>query len=729
MRFCRVWLCFMVVISLTQYAWTQDLDQAITVLKEKPVLNQYKGQMELFGNLYHAGIRLEENATAKKGIYNIRDYSVQLSHAPASVLLFSGIDLLPGEYLEMRSEKGFYERWNAKEASKKFNTGIIEGKQIEIKGFLLNSRKFAPVLEHYVLLHEAEIKSASGTRKDYGESNNCNINIECPLADPIRQEQRSTARILLIVEEGMGWCSGSLMNNTRNDGTPYLLTAFHCQDGFTPLFDYWRFDFNYQYDNCTGRIDEPQRQSLTGCSQISGRQESDFLLLELDSSLPLSYQAYFAGWNNSNNAPMTILLPHHPNGDVKKITSYGVLDFIRSNNTSVNWSNGVTTPANHHWFSSHDEGMFEPGSSGGPAYDQNNRVIGQLHGGQISCENGVSYFGKLSRSWEDGSSPSSRLRDWLSPDAPRTSHDGLDIDDKYCLGVTSMTQLNGIGGDGSGMDNYLPFTDCSYSILLPQDYIIKLTFDFILLDRSDTLKIYDGPIANGNLLDAFSGEYQGEVRLESPANELSLHFVSDGSSENDGFSFSYQGKLKKKIIGGSVKSVGGSNLEGVTINLFDAQFNKLNSSLSDVQGNYEFELDAQNSIYYLEAEWDEADISSGISLLDRLQLINFFRGNTALNDPFSRLAADIDRSKHIDRRDLIYLSLLQDGMIEYWPDQSTLWQFFNDDELPYSSEEVLDRILDDEHRMIQVNLSLDPESQWTKYNFTGLKTGDINLSR
>ncbi|MFQ5495882.1 MAG: fibronectin type III domain-containing protein, partial [Phycisphaerae bacterium] len=53
-------------------------------------------------------------------------------------------------------------------------------------------------------------------------------------------------------------------------------------------------------------------------------------------------------------------------------------------------------------------------SSGSPLFDQNHRIVGQLHGGFAACGNNDSdWYGRFSVSWNGGGTPSSRLRDWL----------------------------------------------------------------------------------------------------------------------------------------------------------------------------------------------------------------------------------------------------------------------------------------------------------------------------
>ena len=54
------------------------------------------------------------------------------------------------------------------------------------------------------------------------DSGSCNNNVICPEGDPWRDQIRSVA---MITVGGSGFCTGQLINNCANDGTPYFLTA------------------------------------------------------------------------------------------------------------------------------------------------------------------------------------------------------------------------------------------------------------------------------------------------------------------------------------------------------------------------------------------------------------------------------------------------------------------------------------------------------------------------
>ena len=79
----------------------------------------------------------------------------------------------------------------------------------------------------------------------FGNSGACNINVNCPEGDDWQVENQSVA---LIVNGGFAACSGALVNNTANDGTPYFLTANHCLG--TP--NTWTYYFNHESSTCSG---------------------------------------------------------------------------------------------------------------------------------------------------------------------------------------------------------------------------------------------------------------------------------------------------------------------------------------------------------------------------------------------------------------------------------------------------------------------------------------------
>lgn len=252
---------------------------------------------------------------------------------------------------------------------------------------------------------------------DFGESLPCEININCTQGTNWQTQKRGAVRVRIVVQGGMGWCSGSLINNTRQDGTPYILSAYHCSDGYIPDYNLWTFYFNYESPDCTNPTNEPTLQSLQGCVARAGRQESDFILLEMTQRVPTNFNAHFNGWNrDSSNLTSNNAMIHHPKGDIKKISIDNGAPAV--SNISVEWQGAVTTttPPRSHIRITPDQGTSEGGSSGAPIFDANGRIIAQNHGGSVTdCQVNFLLGGWLAKSWDGNGTPQTRLKDWLDP--------------------------------------------------------------------------------------------------------------------------------------------------------------------------------------------------------------------------------------------------------------------------------------------------------------------------
>ncbi|MEM9918890.1 MAG: carboxypeptidase regulatory-like domain-containing protein [Bacteroidota bacterium] len=308
--------------------------------------------------------------------------------------------------------------------SGRFLTGIIKGEEVVLEYFEPAAVKgqgriqVGRLYQAYNLDHltpsDYPFQVHEGT-DGFGESASCHVNVNCSQGDSWQDHKRAVVRILRIFDEGIGYCSGTLINNVRQDGTPYLLSAYHCFAGFTPQLDLWRFDFNYEGTGCDNPASEPSFASILGCEYVSGREESDFLLLKLLRGVPSIVNPYFMGWNRDSVAlSQKTTGIHHPQGDIKKISVDDQPTQIYQQ--SIIWNNNVTTPPNHHFLVNFDDGSFENGSSGSAMIDHNGLIVGQLHGGVANCVQRRAFYGRFSKSWNAGGNPDERLREWLDPD-------------------------------------------------------------------------------------------------------------------------------------------------------------------------------------------------------------------------------------------------------------------------------------------------------------------------
>lgn len=241
-----------------------------------------------------------------------------------------------------------------------------------------------------------------GRDRGFGDSGPCNNNVNCGY-DEWTNEKRSV--VMLLTAGNTRKCSGVLLNTTANDGRPYLLTAYHCAVQSNNIFL-----FNYESPGCEAE-DGPLSQVIQGCTVLSSYAPSDFTLVELSEAPPSEFFPFYSGWNRTLDLPSGGATGiHHPRGDVKKIS------FDNQNPTPAPYISSGDTTRNHWHIQEWDSGTTEPVSSGSPLFDALHRVIGQLHGGQASCNfNFNDYYGTLFHSWTGGGTPATSLQSWLDP--------------------------------------------------------------------------------------------------------------------------------------------------------------------------------------------------------------------------------------------------------------------------------------------------------------------------
>jgi hypothetical protein len=184
-------------------------------------------------------------------------------------------------------------------------------------------------------------------RGPFGNSGQCNINVNCPEGATWATEKRSVA---LIVQGGFAVCSGALVNNTLNDGTPYFLTANHCLGNPGN----WVYYFNHESATCAGNTG-PTNQSISGGTLLVNSGQSDFALIELSQTPPANFNVQYAGWDATGAIPSSAVGIHHPSGDVKKIC-------FEDDSPSQQQAAGAAVWYINEW----ELGVTEGGSSGSP---------------------------------------------------------------------------------------------------------------------------------------------------------------------------------------------------------------------------------------------------------------------------------------------------------------------------------------------------------------------------
>jgi len=263
--------------------------------------------------------------------------------------------------------------------------------------------------------------------KDFGQSDVCEVNVNCSEGANWQDQKRGIVRILLLAGGSQGYCSGSLINNTSQDCTPYLLTADHCShDQFGNVasasdMSQWVFYFNYEAPTCANPGSEGTLAShtMTGCTEKAAtggsgsNGDSDFFLVELDQSVPSSLNPYFNGWDRNSSPSSSGVCIHHPKADIKKISTYTspLIAYQYSTSAYTHWQVTWASTANGY-------GVTEGGSSGSPIFSSGGRIVGELTGGGSFCNTPTQsdYYGRFYFSWDqNGTGSGIQLKPWLDP--------------------------------------------------------------------------------------------------------------------------------------------------------------------------------------------------------------------------------------------------------------------------------------------------------------------------
>jgi lysyl endopeptidase len=197
---------------------------------------------------------------------------------------------------------------------------------------------------------------------------------------PIGEAMSAVAVLIFEINSTMfGQCTGTLLNDTVEDGVPYLLTANHCistQDEATSLTAYW----DYHAPTCGGTV--PSLGSVptsSGATLLANSTRSDFSFLRLNAVPP--GRAYM-GWNSSSSAVpkgTTLFRVSCPasttdtNTVLQQQWSDYATPFPTSGCLGTNFINSVLT-----------SGYAFEGSSGSATMLASGEVVGQLYG---SCSN------------------------------------------------------------------------------------------------------------------------------------------------------------------------------------------------------------------------------------------------------------------------------------------------------------------------------------------------------
>lgn len=207
----------------------------------------------------------------------------------------------------------------------------------------------------------------------------------------------SASVIRILVDHGQRYANGVLVNNSAQDGTPYVLMSADALAGSPSSFV---FQFDVASLNCLSNEGSCSLQSICGAQLKIHDMGNDVALLQLLKKPRIDWGTYYSGWNLSQPDNESFSCIQHVRGLPQTVVSYSG-DFIPVELNSA-MSMGLGTLVS---------GQSGAGSLGAPLFDAEWNLIGLFKGGSASCNvnGGVDRFVLIEQIWD-------AVGDYLNPE-------------------------------------------------------------------------------------------------------------------------------------------------------------------------------------------------------------------------------------------------------------------------------------------------------------------------
>jgi hypothetical protein len=237
---------------------------------------------------------------------------------------------------------------------------------------------------------------------------------------------RAVARMNFIMGGANYYCTGTLLNNAKQDRTPYFVTANHCistQSAASTL----QTDWNFRSASCGGSQTSSSYQRISGGATLLYNTTStttDTSFMRLNNNPPSS--TLLAGWNSSTpgaSVGTSVFGIHHPKGDLEKYSSGSIVGFVSCGTANaageVPCTKDSPTLGNNGFYNViWSQGTEEEGSSGSALFTSSgHQFIGQLSNGSADCSNpsGDNRYGRFDLPYN------AALYKWLNPTTGSTN--------------------------------------------------------------------------------------------------------------------------------------------------------------------------------------------------------------------------------------------------------------------------------------------------------------------
>jgi hypothetical protein len=216
-------------------------------------------------------------------------------------------------------------------------------------------------------------------QRDSGSSG-CTVNFSCAASSANQGPANATVAVLV---GNQIQCTGTLLNDTSEDGTAYILTARHCENGelgggnpaaAATVTIYW--DAVSSCGATLGSIYDGTAITQSGATTMVEQQ--DAWLLKLDAP-PAANDAYYSGWDAGSSSFSGGYSIHHALGNDKQYVSWfgaPIVETIPGATLQINYASTFLGVVNQ-------TGNVGAGASGGALFNSSNNAVGSLTQAQL----------------------------------------------------------------------------------------------------------------------------------------------------------------------------------------------------------------------------------------------------------------------------------------------------------------------------------------------------------
>jgi hypothetical protein len=196
-------------------------------------------------------------------------------------------------------------------------TWLVSGADIYLEYYEPKSQINKGKLELFKVVHgyRTSDENLKGVDDGLNAAGKCNYDVDCVMGSIDTLKDINKKSVGLMITNNNSFCTGALINNTSNNGTPYFLTANHCYSNPAT----WSFRFKWISPNPVCAQNLPSTNTTTyltisGATLKARRAASDFCLVQINNPIPSTWELTWAGWDRSTTAPPSVFGIHHPTG-------------------------------------------------------------------------------------------------------------------------------------------------------------------------------------------------------------------------------------------------------------------------------------------------------------------------------------------------------------------------------------------------------------------------------